>query len=77
MDLLHDLMTIVWTQVIKEPVVREPNPNGNSSTSLIADVSTRGVWTPQSTATFDICVIDSDSPFYLTKSSSQVLTTAE
>lgn len=64
----YDLMTLVWSQIVKEPVVQESDPHDNSSTNLIADISARGVWTPQSTAVFDIRVIDSDAPSYLSDS---------
>ena len=43
----------------------------------MADISARGVWQPQATALFDVRVIDSDAPSYLSKSPDAVLRTAE
>lgn len=63
-DLLYDLSAIVWNQTVKEPVIREAT---SDQVSLIGDISARGVWQPQATAVFDIRVIDSDAPSYLSK----------
>ena len=63
-DLIHDLTALVWNQTTKEQIVREASRDPHQD-ALIADISTRGVWQPQSTAIFDICVIDSDAPSYL------------
>ena len=65
-DLIHDLTTLVWNQTIKEPIVRETSRDPHQD-ALIGDISTRGVWQLQSTAIFDIRVIDSDAPSYLSK----------
>lgn len=73
-DLLYDLSAIVWNQTVKEPVIREAT---SDQESLIGDISARGVWQPQATAVFDIRVIDSDAPSYLSKPVESVLTTAE
>ena len=73
-DLLYDLSAIVWNQTVKEPVIREAT---SDQVSLIGDISARGVWQPQATAVFDIRVIDSDAPSYLSKPVESVLTTAE
>jgi len=73
-DLLHDLSTIVWHQVIKEPIIQESSPNQEA---LIGDLSARGVWQPQATAVFDIRDIDSDAPSYLSRPVESVLKSAE
>ena len=75
-DLLHDLMSIVWSQTVKEPIVREATVSP-PATALVGDIRARGVWNPQSMAIFDIRVIDSDAPSYLSKSPDAVLRTAE
>uniref|UniRef100_A0A1X7TP27 Uncharacterized protein n=1 Tax=Amphimedon queenslandica TaxID=400682 RepID=A0A1X7TP27_AMPQE len=64
-DLLYDLSALVWHQTIKEPVIQEAS---SARAALIGDISARGVWQPQATAVFDIRVIDSDAPSYLSKS---------
>uniref|UniRef100_A0A1X7THZ4 Uncharacterized protein n=1 Tax=Amphimedon queenslandica TaxID=400682 RepID=A0A1X7THZ4_AMPQE len=64
-DLLYDLSALVWHQTIKEPVIQEAS---SARATLIGDISARGVWQPQATAVFDIRVIDSDAPSYLSKS---------
>ena len=45
--------------------------------ALIGDVSARGVWNPQSMAVFNIRVIDSDAPSYLSRTPDAVLLSAE
>jgi hypothetical protein len=44
-DVVGDLASIVWDQVLKEPVVREVNTS-TKSPALVADLSVRGVWIP-------------------------------
>ena len=73
-DVLHDMSSLAWSQVIKEPVVNEAQ---NGSDGLIGDISVRGVWQSQSTTIFDVRVVDSDAPSYTGKSPLQVLKTAE
>ena len=46
-------------QVLKEPVVRDTNIPAKSL-ALVADLSVRGVWIPQSEALFDIRIVDTD-----------------
>lgn len=75
-DLLFDLMSIVWSHTVKEPVVQEGDPESHSG-ALVADISARGVWQPQTTALFDVRVVDSDAPSYLSKPPAAVLRTAE
>ena len=73
-DVLHDMSSLAWSQVIKEPVVNEAQ---NGSDGLIGDISVRGVWQSQSTTIFDVRVVDSDAPSYTGKSPLKVLKTAE
>ena len=75
-DLLCDLTSLVWSQTVKEPVVREAGSDP-SHEALIGDISARGVWNPQSMAVFDIHVIDSDAPSYLSRTPDAVLLSAE
>ena len=58
-DAIGDLASIVY----KEPVVQEAN-DACGVPSLIADLSIRGVWQPQTVALFDIRVIDTDAPSF-------------
>ena len=43
MDSLGDIATLVYTKIIREPVVRETD-HSSGDTALIADLSIRGVW---------------------------------
>ena len=76
-DLLFSLSSLVWTQTVKEPIVKDGTSSNPPSDSLIADLGARGVWQPQTTALFDIRIVDTDAPSYLTKSSEAVLKNAE
>ena len=49
---------IVYKEVLKEPVVQE----ANDAEGVIADLSIRGVWQPQTLALFDVSVTDTDGP---------------
>ena len=73
-DLLCNLSSIVWSNVVREPIIQEPNAN---SEGLVADMATRGVWQRQCTAMFDVRVVDCDSPSYANRTPQAVLTTAE
>ena len=44
-DVIGNLASVVFKEVVKEPVVQEANDAGGVP-SLIADVSIRGVWQP-------------------------------
>ena len=57
-------------QTIKEPIVREAD---SAHEALIGDISARGVWQPQATTVFDVQIIDSDAPLYLSKPVEAVL----
>ena len=67
---------MVWGQVKKEPVVREPN-NTTETPALIADLSIRGVWMPQELTLLDVRVIDTDAKSYGNRSPEDVIKTAE
>ena len=75
-DLIHDLTSLVWKQVVREPVVQY-NSSDPPRDILVADVGVRGVWQPQATALFDVRVVDSDAPSYSSKSPQSVLKTAK
>ena len=73
-DVLYDVSSLAWSQVIKEPLVKEAQ---DGSDALIGDISIRGVWQPQSTTILDVRVVDSDAPSYVRKPPLQILKTAE
>jgi hypothetical protein len=75
-DVFSDLSSIAWGQVLKEPVVREANIP-TKSPALVADLSVRGVWIPQSEALFDIRIVDTDARSYCDRSPIDVLSAAE
>ena len=62
-DSLGDLASLVWSQVKREPVVREADEAAGTP-ALIADMAVRGVWMPQAEALFDVRVIDTDAQSY-------------
>ena len=53
------MAALVWSPVIKEPVVREGDPASNDP-GLRLDLGIHGVWQPQVEALLDIKVIDTD-----------------
>ena len=59
-DCLGDISSEVWSSVLKEPIVREPEPSSNN-VGLRLDL---GVRSPQTEALFDIHIIDTDAPSY-------------
>ena len=59
-DLLCELSSIVWNNVVREPVIQESSTT--LSEGLIADLAVRGVWQRQCIAMFDVRILDSDSP---------------
>ena len=64
-DALGDLASLVYKDVIREPIVQEAN-DACGIPSLVVDLSIRGVWQSQTVALFDIRVIDTDAPWYYT-----------
>ena len=75
-DAFGDLASLAWNQVMKEPVVKEASKSTNSP-ALVADLSVRGVWSPQTEALFDIRVIDTDARSYCGRPPKDVLSAAE
>ena len=63
-DALGDLASIVYKEVIREPVVREADDKNNVP-ALIADLGVRGCWQPQVVTLFDIQVVDTDAKSYV------------
>ena len=76
-DLISELSSLVWTQTVKEPVVKDGSTLDPPGETLVADISARGVWQPQATALFDIRIVDTDAPSYSGKSPQTVLRMAE
>ena len=62
-DVIGDLASVVFKEVVKEPVAQEAN-DAEGVPSLIADLRIRGVWQPQTVALFDVRVTDTDAPSY-------------
>ena len=77
-DVIGDLASFlhVFKEVVKEPVVQEAN-DAESVPSLIADLSIRGVWQPQTMALFDVRVKDTDAPSHSQRVVSAILSSAE
>ena len=73
-DAFGDLASLVWSPVIKEPVVCDGSAGADT---LITDLCVRGVWEPQTEALFDIRVVDTDARSYLARSPRDVLCSAE
>ena len=61
---------------MREPVSREAN-NASHSHALVADLSVRSVWIPQSEVLFDVRVIDTDAWTYCDRSPMDVLSAEE
>ena len=62
-DALGDLAAIVYKDVVREPIVQEAD-DSRGRPALIADLSIRGVWQPQTAALLDVRVIDTDAQSY-------------
>ena len=75
-DVIGDLASVVVKEVVKEPVVQEAN-DAEGVPSLIADLSIRGVWQPQTVALFDVRVTDTDAPSHSQRVVSAILSSAE
>ena len=76
MDALGDLASIPYKEVLREPVIREPNVQNNVP-ALVADLSVRGVWQSQTTTFFDVRVVDSDASSYVQRDVNAVLSSIE
>jgi hypothetical protein len=75
-DAVGDLANLVWSNVHREPIVREAN-DCLGLPALVADLGVRGVWQPQDLALFDIRVIDTDATSYVARQVRAVLADAE
>ena len=62
-DCIGDIAAQVWTQIVRDPIVREAESQVGDS-GLRLDLGVRGVWQPQAEALFDFKVIDTDAPSY-------------
>ena len=74
-DVICDLASMVWGQVIREPVVCDSTDSSNSA--LVADIGIQRVWQRQAMALFDVRVLDTDAKSYLRHAPQSVLATAE
>ena len=74
-DAFKDLAALVWSPVVKEPVVSDGS--GGILEPLVADLCVRGVWQPQTEAVFDIRVVDTDAQSYCSHTPIAVLYSAE
>ena len=59
-DALGDLTAIVYKDVVREPIVQEAD-DSSGRPALIADLSIRGVWQPQTAALLDVRAVDTDA----------------
>ena len=75
-DALGDLASIAYKEVLREPVIREPNVQNNVP-ALVADLSVRGVWQSQTTTFFDVRVDDSDASSNVQRDVNAVLSSIE
>ena len=75
-DDIGNLATIVYKEVMKELVRQEANV-AEGVLSLIADLSIRGVWQPQTVALFDVRVTDNDTPLHSQRVVTAILSSAE
>ena len=61
-DLISDLSSLVWTQTVKEAVVKDGITSDPPNKTLVADIGTRRVWQPQVATLFDTRIIDTNAP---------------
>ena len=73
-DALGDMAALAYRDVVREPIVRESDESRGIN-ALVADLSIRGVWQPQTAALFDIRVVYAQS--YVGRSVQAVLKSAE
>ena len=74
-DAIGDLTSLVWGNVVREPVVCDKSTSSDGT--LVADLCVRGVWVPQSEELFDIHVVDTDAQSYRNRTPLAVLCSAE
>ena len=71
-DLNINLLHLVdFTQTVKDPIIQEPNSDGNGG--LRVDWGVRGFWEFQEQVLFDICILNANAPSYLTTPSNHSL----
>ena len=75
-DALGDMAALAYRDVVREPIVRESDESRGIN-AVVADLSIRGVWQPQTAALFDIRVVHTDSQSYVGRSVQAVLKSAE
>ena len=75
-DAFGDLASLAWNQFVKKPVVREAT-RSPVTPALVAYLSVRGVWTPQSEALFDIRIVDTDARSYCSRPPMDILSAVE
>jgi len=73
-DAFGDLASLIWSPVMKEPIVRDSSEGADA---LIADLCVRGAWEPQTEALSDIRVVDTDAQSYCARTPHDVLSTAK
>ena len=61
-DAIGDLASLVWGNIMHEPVVCEQS--ATSGGALVADLCFWGVWILQAETLFDIRVVDTDAQSY-------------
>ena len=71
-DALGDLAAIVYKDVVREPIVQEAD-DASGRPALIADLSIRGVWQPQTAVLLDVRVVDTDAQSYACRTVDAVL----
>ena len=74
---MFDLSSLVWTQTVQEPVMKDDSTSNPPSETLVAGIGARGAWQPQVITHFDIQVVDTDAPSCLGKSPQTIIRTAE
>ena len=65
-----------YKEVVRELVLTESDDAQNIP-ALMADLSVRGVWQPQTVALLDVRVIDTDAQSYVDRSVDAILSSAE
>ena len=58
-DAIGDLASLVWGNVVREPVVCDQS--SSSDGALVGNLCVRADLIPQSQALLDICVVDTDA----------------
>ena len=75
-DILGDLASLIWSNVKREPIVREAD-NTVGTSALVVDMAIQGVWMPRAKALFDVRVINTDAQSYSNHMPQDVLQSAE